>query len=205
MTTIILLDYLRHEYTQRVKDVNLNNAGAEFNLIEVDIKGVSAAINEGLLKCDGDAFTMANDILMPSNWLADMLAARDRIPNTGLVGIHTVEGMPSISINGVYDILCPFGNVFITKELMNQIGFYNTDLDPYSTNDADYAIRSNMVGFRNYYIEGKAEHLGLDVGQVSDYRAMKDEGLANGNGQQWIDYYQKSGNLYLGYEQENRD
>lgn len=36
--TIILLDYQRHEHTQRVKDVNLNNAGYEFELVTIDRK-----------------------------------------------------------------------------------------------------------------------------------------------------------------------
>ena len=61
---IILLDYLRHDHTQKVKDVNLNNAGYEFDLIEVDMLGISKAINEGIKQANGShVVTMANDIL----------------------------------------------------------------------------------------------------------------------------------------------
>jgi hypothetical protein len=205
MTTIILLDYLRHEFTHRVKDVNLNNAGAEFELVQIDMKGVSAAINEGIAQANGNVVTMANDILMPNNWLADMLHYANQIPNSAMVGMHTVEGLPaSTEINGlkIWETI-PFGNVLITKQAIDKVGYFNLDLDPYSVNDRDYWMRCELAGLRSYYIPGSAEHLGNDVGQTTDYRKMKDESLNLlwRKGEQWLEYYKNTGNIYLGYEQ----
>jgi hypothetical protein len=205
MTTIILLDYLRHEFTHRVKDVNLNNAGAEFELVQIDMKGVSAAINEGIAQASGNVVTMANDILMPNNWLADMLHYANQIPNSAMVGMHTVEGLPApTEINGlkIWETI-PFGNVLITKQAIDKVGYFNLDLDPYSVNDRDYWMRCELAGLISYYIPGSAEHLGNDVGQTTDYRKMKDESLNLlwRKGEQWLEYYKNTGNYYLGYEQ----
>ena len=202
--TIILLDYLRHEHTQRVKDVNLNNAGHPFELIVVDRNGISAAINEGIHQAEGDVVTMANDILMPDNWLFNFMRYRTQIENSAMIGIHTVEGLPAaIECNGLKIWpCCPFGNVLITKEAIEKVGYFNLDLDPYSTNDADYYYRCEIAGMLSYYIPGKAEHIGHDVGDQTDYRKMKDECLANGKGKQWLEYYKKTGNIYLGYKQD---
>jgi hypothetical protein len=203
MTTIILLDYLRHDFTQRVKDVNLQNAGADFELVTVDMKGVSAAINEGIHQAVGDVVTMANDILMPKNWLVDMLHYKTNIPNSAMIGMHTVEGLPALTeLNGfpIWEC-CPFGNVLITKQAIDKVGYFNLALDPYSTNDADYWFRCQLAGLRSYYIPGTAEHIGNDVGQQTYYRKMKDDGLKQDKGKIWIDYYKNTGNIYLDYTQ----
>jgi len=202
--TIIFLDYLRHDYTLKVKDNNFNNAGYPFEIINIDRKGVSAAINDGLIQVlEGAVVTMANDILMPDNWLVDMVRHADRVPMTGIVGIHTVETLPPpVEVNGVtIHEGAPFGNVLLTRNCLDKVGYYNTDLDPYSTNDYDYVYRAQMAGLRTYYIPGEARHIGHDVGDGTPYRAMKDAGLQNDKGKQWIEYYQKTGNFYLPFEQ----
>lgn len=203
--TIILLDYQRHDHTQRVKDVNLNNAGHPFELVTIDRKGVSAAINEGIAQASDSVVTMSNDILMPNNWLKDLVNASEVIPGSGMIGFHTVEGLPAASeVNGlkIWET-CPFGNVLITKEAIEKIGYFNLDLDPYSVNDRDYWMRCTLSGLRSYYIEGKAEHIGHDVGEKTEYRKMKDESLEKlwRKGEQWLEYYKNTGNYYLGYEQ----
>lgn len=203
--TIILLDYLRHEHTETVKRVNLNNAGYPFELVIVDRKGVSAAINEGISQATDSVVTMANDILMPDNWLIDMVHYATQIPDSGMIGMHTVEGLPASSVVNELNIweCCPFGNALITKQAIDKVGYFNLDLDPYSVNDRDYYLRCNLAGLRCYYIPGKCEHIGHDVGEQTEYRKMKDESLNNlwRKGEQWYEYYKNTGNIYLGYEQ----
>ncbi len=56
----------------------------------------------------------ANDILMPDNWLLRMVEAALNIPNTGMCGIHCVEGInPLQTINGIqiHPQDASFGNV----------------------------------------------------------------------------------------------
>ena len=206
MVTIILLDYLRHEHTHRVKDVNLNNAGYEFELIEVDMKGISAAINYGISQAIGDVVTMANDILMPDNWLKDMVHYSTSIEDSAMVGMHTVEGLPEpTEVNGlkIWET-CPFGNVLITKKAIDKVGYFNLALDPYSVNDKDYYYRCHLAGLKNYYIPGTANHIGGDVGNGTDYRKFKDESLNSlwRRGEEFYNYYLSTGNIYLGYEQK---
>jgi GT2 family glycosyltransferase len=206
MITVILLDYLRHEHTERVKDVNLKNAGHPFELVTVDIKGVSKAINYGIGLSEGDVVTMANDILMPDNWLFNFVRYRTQIPNSAMIGIHTVEGLPAPSeVNGLKIWpCCPFGNVLITREAIDKVGYFNVDLDPYSVNDRDYWLRCELAGMLSYYIPGTAEHIGHDVGQQTDYRLMKDKSLNDKwrKGEWWYNYYKTTGNIYLGYKQD---
>ncbi len=181
---VIFLDYHRHEFTARVKLRNFNNAGYPFDHVVIDMKGISAAINTGIQLSKGyDAvLTMANDILMPDNWLARMVDAAKAIPNTGMCGIHCVEGLGEKEIiNGieVHRSYTAFGNVLIPMTAINQIGYFNPDYDPYGMQDADFAYRLNNTGYINYYLHGlKSEHIGHDVGNGTEYRKMKDEGLS---------------------------
>jgi len=181
---VLFLDYERHQFTEEVKRKNFGNAGYEFDHVIIDMKGIAAAINSGIKESfRHDAIvTMANDILMPDNWLLKMVEAWQTIPNTGMAGIHCVERPGNEKeINGLIVQTCytAFGNVLIPMEAVKKIGYFNEDYDPYGMQDADYAFRLNNTGHINYYLHKmKSEHLGHDVGQPSDYRRMKDEGLS---------------------------
>lgn len=207
---VIFLDYHRHEFTQQVKQRNFNNAGYEFDYVIINAKGISNAINQGIRQSlHADAIvTMANDILMPDNWLKKMVDAAQFIPNTGMCGIHCVEGLGDAEeLNGVkiHRNYTAFGNVLIPMSAIRKVGYFNTDYDPYGMQDADYAHRLNNTGHINYYLHGlKSEHIGHDVGQPSEYRRMKDEGLSKAGDKWglWTSYYEKTGNYYLEYEQE---
>lgn len=204
---IILLDYDRHDYTQQVKDVNLNNAGYPFSLITIDRKGIAAAINEGIIQARGhDAIvTMANDILMPDGWLAAMVQAAQAIPNTGMCGIHCVESLPPLQeINGVKVHVndAAFGNCLIPFHAISTVGYFNEGHDPYGMQDSDYGIRLKMAGFVSYYLSGlRSRHIGHDVGSDTPYRKMKDEGLAlaGKNWAEWTKRYAESGDYVINY------
>ena len=184
LVNVILLDYDRHDFTQRVKDVNFNNAGYEFDYVVVDMKGIANAINHGIFQSRTyDAIvTMANDILMPNDWLKRMVEAMITIPNSGMIGIHTVESINEPqTINGVQVHVqdAVFGNVLIPMKAIDKIGYFNEAYDPYGMQDRDYSYRLQMTGHLNYYLSGlRAEHIGHDVGQDTPYRKMKDEGLS---------------------------
>lgn len=204
---VIFLDYQRHDYTERVRNQNLNNSGYPFSLITVDRKGIAAAINEGIIQARGhDAIvTMANDILMPEGWLAHMVRAALAIPNTGMCGIHCVESLPDMHvINGIpiHPNDAAFGNVLIPFNAIAQVGYFNEGHDPYGMQDHDYGLRLKMAGFVSYYLNGlKSEHIGHDVGQQTDYRRMKDEGLqvAGRNWSEWTRKYAETGDYTIFY------
>ena len=184
LVNVILLNYERKEHTQRVKNVNFSNAGFHFDFIEVEMKGISAAINYGISRSyQYDAIvTMANDILMPDDWLARMVEAAYAINNTGMCGIHCVEGLGErtyVQDIPIHKADAVFGNVLIPMKAIETIGKFNEVYDPYGMQDSDYSFRLKQTGHLNYYLGGlTAEHIGHDVGQDTPYRRMKDEGLS---------------------------
>ena len=180
---IIFLDYQRHDFTSRVLGNNIDNANFPFELEKVDMFGISKAINYGIKQSKGfDAIvTMANDILMPNNWLLRMVQATLAIENTGMCGIHTVEGISEMQVvKGIPIHIqeASFGNVLIPMKAIEEVGKFNEAFDPYGMQDRDYSYRLQQTGHLNYYLNDlRAEHIGHDVGQDTPYRKMKDEGL----------------------------
>lgn len=163
-------------------------------------QGISHAINQGIRMASGyDAIvTLANDILMPQGWLTRMVEAAVRIPNTGMVGIHCVESLPPL-VDGVHPTWCCFGNVLIPMDAIKVVGGFNEDFDPYGMQDSDYGYRLSNTGHKSYYLPGlKSEHIGHDMGQNTEYRKMKDEGLAKAGDiyRKWIAYYDETGNYH---------
>lgn len=180
---ILFLDYQRHQYSEAALQ-SIAKSGYPFDLFTINRKGIAAALNDGIDKTrqyDAVVFC-ANDIQMPENWLSEMVRYAEQIPESGMIGFHTVEHLPEMTfVNGlpIHQIFTAFGNVMMPRKAIDTIGYYNEAHDPYGMQDADYAYRLNKTGFINYYIPNlKAIHIGNDVGEKSDYRLMKDEGLA---------------------------
>ena len=196
---VILLTLNREDLTKRVIDQNFYNSGydadcylidngsAEINLkypfkgydLSKTKRGIGAGVNAGLrMTKDYDGVCLlANDILLPTNWLKNWVMFAERVSKTGIIGIHCVEELPPL-VDGIHKTHTPFGNNFITRELIDAIGGYNEAYDPYGMQDRDYAERATIAGFTNYYLPDlKSEHIGHDVGNGTEYRAMKDESL----------------------------
>ncbi len=199
---VILLTQNRIDLTTKVCQKNFYNAGIDADCYLIDNgsdqvpitiynfqginasygkRGIAEGVNAGikLVKSKGNyegVVLMANDILMPDNWLSDFMYYAIKIPKTGIIGIHCVEDLPPL-VDGIHKTHTPFGNNYISMELIDTIGGYNTDYDPYGMQDRDYAERATLAGFTNYYIQGRSEHIGHDVGNGTEYRRMKDESL----------------------------
>ena len=187
---VVLLDYFRHTYTDQCLQ-SFHRGNYPFDLFTIDRLGIAAALNEGIDKTkDYDAVAFCgNDILMPDNWLAMAVQHIDTIPETGMCGIFCVESLPPLeTINGlqVHAQSVIFGNVVIPRKAIDAVGYFNEAFDPYGMQDTDYSYRLTQLGFKNYYMQGlQSVHLGHDVGEQSDYRKMKDEGL-NKAGDIWF-------------------
>ena len=180
---IVLLDYLRHTYTEKaMQTFPLGNY--PYDLFVIDRLGIAAALNEGIDKTRNyDAVCFCgNDIEMPNNWLLMAVEHIEAIPDTGTCGIFCVENLPATEvINGkeVHPKEAIFGNVIIPRKAIDTVGYFNEGFDPYGMQDSDYGFRLNKLGFKNYYMKGlQSNHIGHDVGEQTDYRKMKDEGLS---------------------------
>jgi GT2 family glycosyltransferase len=198
---ILLLAQNRHDLTQCVINHNFKNKGYDADCFLIDNgsdthetfnypfagydlskekRGIASGVNAGLrLTTNYDAVCLlANDILLPENWLSNWVIFSKRVSKTGIIGIHCVEALPPLE-DGIHKIHTPFGDNFITRELIDAIGGYNTEYDPYGMQDSDYATRALIAGFTNYYLpDMRSEHIGHDVGNGTEYRRMKDESFA---------------------------
>lgn len=198
---ILLLAQNRHDLTQRVINQNFFNSGYNADCFLIDNgsdthetfnypftgydlskekRGIAAGVNAGLrITQNYDAVCLlANDILLPENWLSKWVMFSQRVSKTGIIGIHCVEALPPLE-DGIHKIHTPFGDNFITRELIDAVGGYNEAYDPYGMQDSDYATRALIAGFTNYYVpDMRSEHIGHDVGNGTEYRRMKDESFA---------------------------
>ena len=197
---VILLSLNRNDLTKRVIDQNFKNSGYDADCFLIDNgsetmpinlfnfkgcngsfgkRGIGAGVNAGLRMTRGydGVCLLANDILLPEGWLSKWVMFSQRVSKTGIIGIHCVEELPPL-VDGIHKTHVPFGNNFITSELIDTIGGYNEEYDPYGMQDRDYAERAIIAGFTNYYLPDlKSEHIGHDVGNGTEYRAMKDASL----------------------------
>jgi GT2 family glycosyltransferase len=197
---VILLTLNRNDLTKRVVDHNFKNSGYNADCFLVDngsdqvpyemynwtncnvsskLRGIAAGVNAGLRMTKGydGVCILANDILLPENWLLKWVNYSNLIPKTGIIGIHCVENLPPLT-DGVHKVHTPFGDNYLTRELIDTIGGYNEEYDPYGMQDRDFAERATIAGFTNYYLpELRSEHIGHDVGNGTEYRRMKDESL----------------------------
>lgn len=201
---IVLLDYLRHTFTEQAIQ-SFHRGNYPFDLFRIDRLGIAAALNEGIDKTrDYDAVAFCgNDIQMPDNWLLIAVEHIQAIPETGMCGIYCVENLPKTEvINGieVHPTWATFGNVIIPRKAIDSVGYFNEAYDPYGMQDSDYGLRLTQLGFKSYYIKGlQSSHLGHDVGEQTEYRKMKDEGL-NKAGEIWSRYtklYEDSNNYTI--------
>jgi len=218
---VILLNLNRNHLAKRVVDQNFNNAGYNADCFLVDNgsdevpyelynwtncnvstkkRGIAAGVNAGLnmTRAYDGVCILANDILLPENWLLKWVNYSNLIPKTGIIGIHCVEDLPPL-VDGIHKVHTPFGDNYLTRKLIDTIGGYNEEYDPYGMQDRDYAERATIAGFTNYYLpELRSEHIGHDVGNNTEYRQMKDESLARAQSV-WEKYqpiYHEEKNLY---------
>jgi GT2 family glycosyltransferase len=200
---VIFLDYLRHDFTKEALK-SIAGAGYPFDLFTIRERGIAKAINAGIKAAENyDAiFKADNDILLPDNWLAKLVPIVEAIDNTGMAGFHCVEGSGELrEINGVEVMVSftAFGDHLITKKAIETVGYFNEDYDPYGLQDSDFAFRLNNSGFVNYYLKGEnSVHIGHDVGNGSDYRKMKDDGLqiSGEKWERWTQLYQREKKYY---------
>jgi hypothetical protein len=161
MNAVIFLNY--KNYSVKTLGINLMNAGIDIEqIVIVKEKGIANAINIGLNKIDFSHIQyvtlLANDILEPDNWLKIRnIFMQDK--SVGICAIPLVGGF-----NDTTDII---GNFTISKEVIQNVGAFNTALDPYGAIDLDYCTRVRAAGLYTKYIRTDyATHIeqnGLDA------------------------------------------
>lgn len=157
-------------------------------------EGIARALNQMIIRSKADlVFFMPSDIILPNNWLKIMVEYATDIPQSGIIGFEgqdlklplqnfeTKQGtnkMVNCQTKIVLDGCQIFGATMITRNLINTIGYFCEDYLLFGFEDSDYCFRSQIAGFRNYYIPGlKSEHIANDSDSGSLYRQEKDFAL----------------------------
>ena len=161
MNAIIYLNYQDRNIDSLFH--NIKNAGKHIDFISIiNETGIAYAINKGLRHFNYDyvkyVTIMGNDILEPENWLQ----TRNDYMQDKTIGICSI---PLDGFNG--DSLDVIANFTISAEVINKVGAFNEELDPYGAIDLDYCTRCRAAGLHTKYIpSSKAIHIeqnGIDA------------------------------------------
>jgi glycosyltransferase involved in cell wall biosynthesis len=168
-------------------------------------RGNYQMLNQLLLRASGDAFCVIDpDIWLPTGWLRALVETNQKIPSSGISGIHCVAHRGTRrEIDGVGVRYRPngiFGTKFWNRKVLDKIGYFCEDYGPYGFGDGDYGLRSRLAGFNNYYLaDMKSTHAGDDVSTKTGYRKMKNESLKRAQPIASANYrrYREKGEFYV--------
>jgi GT2 family glycosyltransferase len=161
MNAVIYLNYLDGNLDTLWN--NVKRAGKHIEFVSViNEEGIANAMNKGLKQINYDVVDyvtiLANDILEPDNWLV----SRNEFMQDKKIGICAFP-----LVGGFDDTTDIIGNFTISKEVIKNVGAFNTALDPYGAIDLDYCTRVRAAGLYTKYIRsGYATHIeqnGLDA------------------------------------------
>jgi GT2 family glycosyltransferase len=161
MNAVIYLNYLDGNLDTLWN--NVKRAGKHIEFVSViNEEGIANAMNKGLKQINFDVVDyvtiLANDILEPDNWLI----SRNEFMQDKTIGICAFP-----LVGGFDDTTDIIGNFTISKEVIKNVGAFNTALDPYGAIDLDYCTRVRAAGLYTKYIRtGKATHIeqnGIDA------------------------------------------
>lgn len=164
--------------------------GQSFSRMSKENEGVARTLNQLILRSTAPYIVqLGNDYSMPENWLRSLVDYAEAVPKTGIAAIawcadhrRPLQQVPGTEISvHLADYDHPvFGVKLKTRAMFDEIGAYDEKLHPYGLEDTDLHRRSELAGFRNYYLPNLlSQHLGSDSGEKSDYRRMKDQALKN--------------------------
>jgi len=142
-------------------------------------EGVGRAFNQLMLRAKGEYIALiGNDILMQNNWAKEAIEYWEKIKMPGIAAIHCVQELPPLNEEGVHASDKVFGTWIFHRSLLQTIGYFHEGYFPYGLEDTDFNLRSHFKGLTNFYVPNqKAIHVGHDVDEKSDYRAMKNKSL----------------------------
>lgn len=152
-------------------------------------EGCAKGFNQLMLRSTGDYIVlMGNDVLMPPDWLNEMVKYANHVPNSGFIGIKCSAPIPPMSYkfgcHGHFlndEINRVFGVTLFRREIFEKLGGFNEEFGNYGLEDSEFNIRVNLAGYNSLYVPStffKSEHIGEDVGQDTEYRKMKWDEIA---------------------------
>lgn len=168
------------QYLQTLKDTD----NVKYHIILLDEnKGIAVGRNVALKKADDLKTTwyctIDNDVKMPVGWLDECINILIANKGFGAIGVNFEDKKyPIITRNNYSFQEKPNGNLgtacmVFTQQLHKLIGFFNTEYGIYGEEDADFGVRTKVLGLKIGYIAEMGNHLGSGNNDVGKYREFK--------------------------------
>jgi len=147
-------------------------------------RGIAIGRNQGLVLADNtDATWLAtidNDVWVPKGWLTECIEVMKANRGYASIGVNMEnKGYPLVTLNDKTFQTKPQGNLgtacmVFNKSLHKMLGYFNhKDYGKYGEEDADWGMRTRVVGFKLGYITENGKHIGegdLDVGEYREFK-----------------------------------
>jgi len=148
-------------------------------------RGVAIGYNQALALARGTHVVLTGcDVLLPENWLAQMVRAFEILPDAGCVMIYCepIEKTPE-RIRGPKQVVdgltvqeaMPISRRMISTDLLREIGFLHEGFSPYGWEDVVWAERAEKVmkekGLKSYaLVDLVGVHLGTEGNVGFDHK-----------------------------------
>lgn len=145
-------------------------------------KGIAIGRNQALLLSEHEWLsTVDNDVILPNNWLGQCIEILQKNKNYGMIGVNFEKAnFPLMHKDGLVWQYKHMGNLgaactVFNRSLHKKIGFFNTSLEKYGHEDADFGARVRAIRLEMGYLKENGIHLGEGVEDTGEYRKFKDE------------------------------
>lgn len=154
--------------------------------------GLYRGYNVGFAVSTGELIALTDcDILMPKNWLSEMVRAHETIPDTGSVFclaqdphlMQTYENRmrgDAFQMNGITIRKCyPHGPRVFSRQFLKDVGYFHEGFSPYGLGDLAWTERVQKVSAENGYMNYVLPELGFGIHlpdhdfEHGDYAAFK--------------------------------
>ena len=180
-------------------------------------RGIAIGRNHGLAeavkKYNSEWFaTLDNDVLVPEGWLTECVEILKDNKQYASIGVNMENVQyPIVNLNGKKFQNKPQGNLgtacmVFNKSLHQMLGFVNyKDYGKYGEEDADWGMRTRVIGFKLGYVKENGKHLGEGEHDKGEYREFKTashkRNLAKFNAN-CRDYARRNKPLYINFDED---
>ena len=176
-------------------------------------KGIAIARNQALTMADTDwLVTFDNDVSVPEGWLTEAINILEKNPQYGGIGVNMENKQyPIVEKNGCIFQNKSSGNLgtacmVFNRKLHKMLGFFNhKDYEFYGHEDADWGMRTRVLGLKLGYIKENGKHLGegeLDQGEYREFKNKYGKQNLNKFYANSRSYARKEKSLYINFIEE---
>ena len=179
------VEWLDNELPKMVKS-NGNNCQRLLVTKNDQNRGIAVGRNQALVLADKTMSvwmaTIDNDVWVPEWWLTEAVEILTVNRQFGSIGVNMENNpYPFVELNGLKFQVKPQGNLgtacmVFNRSLHKMLGYFNDkDYAYYAHEDADWGMRTRVLGLKLGYIENMGKHLGEGEHDQGEYREFKNQ------------------------------